>query len=45
MLDTLITGGTVVTPAGTGDWEVGIRGEEIVAVALPGVRYYGSSGN
>ncbi|MFQ6027596.1 MAG: amidohydrolase family protein [Dehalococcoidia bacterium] len=37
MLDTVITGGTVVTPAGVGDWEVGILGEQIVAVALPGV--------
>ena len=36
MLDKLITGGTVVTPAGAGQWDVGIEGEKIVAVALPG---------
>lgn len=33
MLDTLITGGRVVTPAGTGDWDVGIAGEKIAVVA------------
>jgi dihydropyrimidinase len=37
MLDTVITGGRVVTPTGAGDWDVGIIGEKIVAVALPGV--------
>jgi hypothetical protein len=36
MLDTLITGGRVVTPAGAGDWDVGIVGEKIVVVAVPG---------
>ena len=37
MLDMLIRGGRVVTPAGVGDWDVGVLGERIVAVALPGV--------
>ena len=36
MLDTIITGGTVVTPSGVGEWDVGIAGEQIVAIALPG---------
>ncbi len=30
MLDRLIHGGRVVTPAGAGDWDVGIEGEKIV---------------
>ena len=29
MLDMLIQGGRVVTPAGVGDWDVGIMGEQI----------------
>ena len=37
MLDMLIQGGRVVTPAGVGDWDVGIEGEKIVAVAFPGL--------
>src|SRR5919106_1396254 len=37
MLDTIIQGGRVVTPAGAGDWDVGIEGEKIVAVAFPGL--------
>ena len=37
MLDMLIKGGRVVTPSGAGDWDVGVQGERIVAVALPGV--------
>ena len=37
MLDMLIQGGRVVTPAGVGDWDVGIVGEKIVAVAFPGL--------
>lgn len=37
MLDMIIKGGQVVTPAGAGSWDVGIQGEKIVAVALPGV--------
>ena len=36
MLDLLIRGGRVVTPAGIGEWDVGIEGEGIAAVALPG---------
>jgi len=37
MLDMLIQGGRVVTPAGVGNWDVGIIGEQIVAVAFPGI--------
>ena len=37
MLDMLIQGGRVVTPAGVGDWDVGIVGEKIAAVAFPGM--------
>src|SRR5205814_5777663 len=37
MLDMLIQGGRVVTPAGAGDWDVGVVGEKIVCVAFPGV--------
>ena len=37
MLDMIIKGGRVVTPAGVGDWDVGIVGEKIVAVAFPGI--------
>lgn len=37
MLDTVITGGTVVTPAGAGHWDVGIIGEKIAVVAVQGV--------
>src|SRR5438046_8234486 len=36
MLDMLIQGGHVVTPAGVGDWDVGVVGEKIVSVAFPG---------
>jgi dihydropyrimidinase len=36
MLDTVIANGQVVTPEGAGTWDVGIQGERIVAVALPG---------
>jgi dihydropyrimidinase len=36
MLDLVIRGGQVVTPAGVGAWDVGIEGERIVALALPG---------
>jgi dihydropyrimidinase len=35
-LDLVIRGGRVVTPRGAGDWDVGIAGERIAAVALPG---------
>ena len=34
MFDLIIRGGQVVTPWGVGDWDVGIRGEKIAAVAL-----------
>src|SRR5262249_45908893 len=37
MLDMLIQGGRVVTPAGVGDWDIGIVGEKIAAVAFPGM--------
>src|SRR5438128_11169963 len=37
MLDMLIQGGRVVTPAGVGDWDVGVVGEKIVFVSFPGV--------
>ena len=37
MLDMLIHGGRVVTPAGVGNWDIGIQGEQIVAVAFPGL--------
>ena len=35
-LDLLIRGGRVVTPRGVGEWDVGVVGERIAAVALPG---------
>lgn len=35
MLDLLIRGGRVVTPAGVGELDVGVQGERIVAVATP----------
>ncbi|MEE8477811.1 MAG: amidohydrolase family protein, partial [Gemmatimonadales bacterium] len=37
MIDTVIKGGTAVTPAGVGDWDIGLEGEKIAAVAMPGV--------
>src|SRR5205809_2911282 len=36
MLDTIIKGGEVVTPLGSGAWDIGISGEHIAAVAVPG---------
>src|SRR5947207_2441064 len=36
MLDTVIANGTVVTSQGAGAWEIGIKGEQIVALGLPG---------
>ena len=36
MLDTVIRGGTVVTPWGIGNYNIGIKGERIVAVGTPG---------
>ena len=37
MLDMIIKGGTVVTSSGVGEWDIGISGEQIAAVALPGL--------
>ena len=37
MVDKIIKGGQVVTPSGTGVRDIGIQGEQIVAVTLPGV--------
>src|SRR5688500_3675950 len=36
MLDLVVRGGTAVTPAGVGPYDLGIAGERIVAVTLPG---------
>jgi len=36
MLDIVIASGQVVTPPGAGAWEIGIEGERIAAVGLPG---------
>ena len=36
MLDYVIRGGQVVTPGGVGEWDIGVRGEKIVAVAEAG---------
>ena len=36
MLDLIIRGGQVVTPEGVGEMDVGIQGEKIAVVALPG---------
>jgi dihydropyrimidinase len=35
-LDLVIRGGRVITAEGAGDWDVGVTGERIAAVALPG---------
>ena len=37
MLDLILRGGTVVTPGGVGQWDVGVQGETIAAVAAAGV--------
>lgn len=37
MVDLLIRGGTVVTPAGVGQWDIAVQGETIAAVAVPGL--------
>ena len=37
MLDMIIKGARVVTPSGVGEWDVGISGEKIAAVGLPGL--------
>jgi dihydropyrimidinase len=36
MLDLAIRGGQVVTPQGAGRWDVGVQGEQIAMVAMPG---------
>ncbi len=36
MLDLIVRGGQVVTPWGVGAWDIGVQGEQIVAVAVPG---------
>ena len=36
MLDLIIRGGQVVTPEGVGNVDIGVQGEKIAAVALPG---------
>ncbi len=36
MLDLIIRGGRVVTPQGVGESDVGIQGEQIAVVAMPG---------
>ena len=35
-LDLVVRGGTVVTPQGVGPWDVGVQGERIAVLALPG---------
>ena len=35
MLDLIVRGGRVVTPWGVGNWDVGVQGEKIAAVAEP----------
>src|SRR4029450_13529599 len=35
-LDLVVRGGTVITPEGVGAWDVGIQGERIAVLALPG---------
>ena len=37
MVDVIITGGTVVTPGGVGEWDVAVEGERIAAVTERGV--------
>ena len=36
MLDLVIRNGQVVTPQGAGAWDIGVKGEQIAAVAAPG---------
>ena len=36
MLDMIIKGGTVVTPSGVGEWDIGVQDSRIAAIALPG---------
>jgi dihydropyrimidinase len=35
-LDLVVRGGTVITPEGVGPWDVGVQGERIAVLALPG---------
>ena len=37
MLDMIIKGARVVTPSGVGEWDIGVSGEKIAAVGLPGL--------
>ena len=37
MLDMIIKGARIVTPSGVGEWDLGLQGEKIVAVTLPGI--------
>ncbi len=36
MLDLIVQGGQTVTPSGVGNWDIGVQGERIAAIALPG---------
>ena len=36
MIDLIVRGGQVVTPAGAGMWDLAVEGERIVAVTEPG---------
>ena len=36
MLDLIVSGGQVVTPGGAGPWEIGVQGEQIAVLGLPG---------
>ena len=36
MLDLIVRGGRVVAPWGVGEWDIAVKGEQIVAVAQPG---------
>jgi dihydropyrimidinase len=36
MLDLVVRGGQVVTPQGVGQWDVGVQGETVAALGLPG---------
>ncbi len=37
MIDTVIKGGTAVTSAGIGEWDIALEGEKIAVIAMPGV--------
>jgi dihydropyrimidinase len=36
VLDLVVRGGHAVTPWGVGNWDIGVQGERIVAIAVPG---------